>query len=216
METEIMEYKNYISSYMESIEPNNYINKCNCEYIISPEGFKVCKKCGEFIIGNNYILDEYLKDSRRKMIYKRIYHLNEQISNIQAKISVNPNIINIIKKNLIDDNVHKTLKELKMTNMYEKINYIEGVIHNKQYPTINEDTKRKIIILFLNIEKEYNKINRNLINKRKRFLLIRFVLYKIFLNIGLNENYINLINRKYFNDKNNIWDTIKNNLNLRY
>lgn len=188
-------------------------NKCKCnEDLLINDFYMVCPSCGiihnEILFNNTYDMIKYDKS------YHRLYHLQEQLSNIQGNIICD--ISDELKNNIIflsDNNPHqlkKVLRKLKLKKYYEKIPFIKWYIWKIQPPIISDTLKKRIINMYKQIENIYYNMNLN----RKRFLLIHFIIYKILLNLNEFKIAEYIEKRTFKNDE--IWITIKEKLNLKY
>jgi len=188
-------------------------NKCKCnEDLLINDFYTVCPSCG--IIHNEILFDNTYEMIKVDKTYQRIYHVQEQISNIQGHIPcpISDELKNVIVY-LTGNNPYqlkKVLRKLKLKKHYEKMPFIKWYIWKIQPPIINDNLKKRIITMYKQIENIYYSMNLN----RKRFLLIHFIIYKILLNLNEFKIASHIEKKSFKNDE--IWITIKEKLNLKY
>lgn len=199
-------YDNYLCAtdvtYRRAQKKNNFCNDpdCNGELFLSQnDACMVCSKCGltEKILMTtdkpNY--KEPTQDSG-SYAYKRINHLTEILSQLQAKESTDipekvfTSILNELKKRKIDKNeldifrLRRILKTLNYRKFYEHIPHILQIINGKEPPNFSRKDEMKIKQMFKSIQKPfaiYCPPN------RKNFLNYSYVLHKFCELLGLDE-----------------------------
>lgn len=176
---------------------------CDGEKILSQnDGYMVCKKCGlsETILLTtekpNY--KEPTQDSGT-YAYKRINHLTEILSQLQAKESTDilPKVFEAIlrelKKRKIDKNdldifrLRRILKKLNYRKYYEHVPHILQIINGKEPPNFSRKNEMEIKKMFKDIQKPFAIYCPK---NRKNFLNYSYVLHKFCELLDLDE-YIN-------------------------
>lgn len=196
------------------VEKPSVNNNCGCDVeLVHNDFYLVCPICG-VVNTEFYQFDQYSAFKIDKS-YKRIYHLQEQLSNIQALIPVEISLdlkqqIITLSKNK-PEKLKNTLRKLKLKKYYEKIPYITWYIWKIEPPRISYNLYKQIISLYKKIEDVYFKLELN----RQRFLLINFVIYKCLLNLN-RPDIARAIEKKSFKDIDQIWGQIKKILHLKY
>lgn len=207
---------------------------CNVEKIlIQNEGNYVCMLCGESetVIVDTEKLNYKECNSELKTCYpyKRINHLNEWLSQFQAKESID--IPDDIYNKIIDElrklkiynykNISLTrlkdiLKKLDLSSYYEHITYIYSKLSGYPPPTISRDTEEKIRLMFRQIQVPFDK---HCPESRTNFLSYSFVLHKFFELLGYDEIaklFQLLKNDEKLRNQDEIWKKICNELNWQY
>lgn len=207
---------------------------CNIEKtLINSDGILVCQKCGEverIIIDSekpNY--KEAITENKTGYPYKRSNHLNEWLSQFQAKESIDiPDgiydmIIAELRKNRIYDmkklalqQMKKILKSLRLTQYYGHATYIISKLSGISPPTINRETEDKIRLMFRQIQVSFEK---NCPKGRTNFLSYSYVLHKFFQLLELDEfvKYFPLLkSREKLKIQDEIWEKICYDLNWEY
>jgi hypothetical protein len=200
-------YDNYLSimdsCYRKSNRNNNFCDRPECggEKILSQnDGLLVCKKCGlsEPILITvekpNY--KEPSQDSGT-YAYKRINHLTEILSQLQAKETTDipskvfENILRELKKRKIDKydldifKLRRILKKLNYRKYYEHVPYILQIINGKEPPKFSRTDEMKIKKMFRDIQKPFAIFCPK---NRKNFLNYSYVLHKFCELLDLDEN----------------------------
>jgi len=209
------DYDKYEAIYNESIgTPKKDKIKCDCnKELVLEDYYLVCPSCG--LIHHEQLILDYYSAIKIDKSYKRLYHLDEQLRNITASITVI--ISDELKQQIIllTNNNSKKLKQalrrLGLKKLYEKIPFIKWYIWQIDPPRISYNLYKQIINLYKKIEDEYFKLNL----KRERFLLIHFVIYKILMNLN-RPDIAKCIEKKSFKDTDEIWQKIKTALKLTY
>ena len=209
-----------------NVVQNNLCSNPDCqgEKIISQnDGYIVCKKCGlsETILMStdkpNY--KEPTQDSGT-YAYKRINHLTEILSQLQAKESTDipqkvfESIHRELKKRKIDKNdldifrLRRILKKLNYRKYYEHVPHILQYINGKEPPNFSRNDEMKIKQLFKSIQKPFAIYCPK---NRKNFLNYSYVLHKFCELLGLDEftNYFPLLkNNAKLLQHDKIWKNI--------
>lgn len=208
--------------------------KCDIEKTLVPsDGMFVCQKCGEMEI---IIIDsekpnykEAVTDNKTGYPYKRSNHLNEWLSQFQAKESIDiPDEIYIrilaeLRKNRFYDMkklnlivMKKTLKKLQLTQYYEHATYIISKITGIPPPTISRETEEKIRLMFKQIQPPFEKYCPK---DRTNFLSYSYVLHKFFQLLELDDfvKYFPLLkSMEKLKQQDQIWKKICYELNWDY
>ncbi|AAV50698.1 putative transcription factor [Acanthamoeba castellanii mimivirus] len=224
-------YDNYLNvtdpHYRKSVKKSQNVCSvpdCDGEKILNQnDGYMVCKKCGfsEPILLTtdkpNY--KEPTQDSGT-YAYKRINHLTEILSQLQAKESTDiPNkvyeaIKRELKKRKIDKNdldifrLRRILKKLNYRKFYEHVPHILQVINGKEPPNFSRADEMKIKALFKSIQKPFAIYCPK---NRKNFLNYSYVLHKFCELLELDEytNYFPLLkNNAKLLQHDKIWKNI--------
>lgn len=201
------------NNYMEALDirnkkqQNDWINICQqpgCQGELihcQTDGYMVCDKCGVcekiYVSTEKTNYKETLQDSGT-YAYKRINHLTEILSQLQAKEStdipqyVYDNIHRELQKRDINKNdldifkLKSILKKLGMNKYYEHISHILQIINGKEPPRFTRDDELKIKKMFKDIQKPFSIYCPK---GRKNFLNYSYVLHK-FCELLCLDDYI--------------------------
>lgn len=225
----------YVSNKSKDKTKIKFCKDCNVEKIlILSDGIFACQLCGDsdFIIidSEKPNFKEASTENKSGYPYKRTNHLNEWLSQFQAKESINipaevyNNILNELHKNRIND-LNKVsisfmkeniLKQLGYEIYYEHTVYIMSNLSGTQPPTINRETEEKIRLMFRLTLVPFNKYRpKNRIN----FLSYSYVLHKIFQLLELDDflKYFPLLkSREKLILQDETWKKICNDLNWEF
>ncbi|AQN68285.1 poxvirus late transcription factor VLTF3-like protein [Saudi moumouvirus] len=203
-------YDNYLnitdSRYRKTSQKISNIcpaENCGGERILSQnDSFLVCKKCGLsesiFLTTDKPNYKEPTQDSGT-YAYKRINHLTEILSQLQAKESTDipqkvfESIKRELKKRKINKNdldifrLRRILKKLNYRKYYEHVPHILQIINGKQPPNFSREDEMKIKKMFKQIQKPFAIYCPK---DRKNFLNYSYVLHKFCELLDLDE-YIN-------------------------
>jgi hypothetical protein len=193
------------SKYMHTIEGmpliihqdvDNFICKmCNTTMTMcTNESYLVCTHCGEYVVNFEHSAagmtyeQEINTDTSTHFSYKRINHLRELLSQLQAKESSNipSEILDEIKgefrKERIQDlgcitqcKVKTVLKKLGYNKFYEHTRQITNILSGKPPPTISNQLYDKIINMFIEIQIPFEEVCPK---NRKNFFSYNYILYK--------------------------------------
>lgn len=200
------------------------VDDCEGEMIIShSDGFLTCKKCGYsetvLIATDKPSYKEPTQDSCT-YAYKRINHLTEILSQLQAKESTDipskvfENILRELKKRKINKDeldifkLRKILKKLSYRKYYEHVPHILQIINGKEPPNFSRSDELKIKKMFKDIQKPFE-IYRP--KSRKNFLNYSYVLHKFceLLDLDAYINYFPLLkNNAKLRQHDHIWRNI--------
>lgn len=176
---------------------------CGGEKILSQnDGYMVCKKCGLSETSDSILLatdkpsyKEPTQDSGT-YAYKRINHLTEILSQLQAKESTDippkvfESILRELKKRKIDKNdldifrLRRILKKLNYRKYYEHVPHILQIINGKEPPNFTRADEMKIKKMFKQIQKPFAVYCPK---NRKNFLNYSYVLHKFCELLDLDE-----------------------------
>lgn len=228
--------------YMSIIDPtyngvmniriNNLCEDCGGEKTyFQSDGASVCTNCGlteyQMINTENPKYNDPIQDSGT-YAYKRINHMTEILSQLQAKestdipIEVIDRIKMEIKKRRISENdldifgLRKILKGLKLRKYYEHGSYILQRINGKEPPSFSRETEQKIKQMFRDIQKPFELYCPK---ERKNFLNYSYVLHKFCQLLGLNDflSYFPLLkNNSKLLQHDKIWKNICDHLKWPY
>jgi len=208
------------------------VNKCDGEKIFSQvDGCLVCGKCGVTepvllaVDKPNY--KEPTQDSCT-YAYKRINHLTEILSQLQAKESTDilpkvfESIIREIKKRKINKNdldifkLRRILKKLDYRKYYEHVPHILQIINGKEPPNFSRNDELKIKKMFKDIQKPFEIYCPK---NRKNFLNYSYVLHKFCELLDLDEyiSYFPLLkNNTKLLQHDRIWNNICKYMRWKY
>lgn len=200
-------YENYLSVTDPTYKnPNkNWYNKCSdpsCKgekVLCQNDGCIVCNVCGDIestltaVEKPNY--KEPIQDTGT-YAYKRINHLTEILSQLQAKESteipkkIYESILHEIRKRKIDKNeldvfsLRRILKKLDFIKYYEHVPHILQYINGKKPPNFSREDEQKIKKMFKDIQKPFSIYCPK---NRKNFLNYSYVLHKFCELLNLDE-----------------------------
>ncbi|BCS83119.1 poxvirus late transcription factor VLTF3-like protein [Cotonvirus japonicus] len=197
---------------------------CGGEKILSQnDGFMVCNKCGIseqiFLTTDKPNYKEPTQDSGT-YAYKRINHLTEILSQLQAKESTDipPKVFEAIKRELkkrkIDKNdldifrLRRILKTLNYRKYYEHVPHILQIINGKEPPNFTRKDETEIKRMFKQIQEPFAIFCPK---TRKNFLNYSYVLHKFCELLELDEfiNYFPLLkNNAKLLQHDKIWKNI--------
>lgn len=176
---------------------------CDGERILSQnDGCLVCEKCGisetVLIAQDKPNYKEPTQDSGT-YAYKRINHLTEILSQLQAKESTDipPKVFESIRRELKKRKINKDdldifrlrriLKKLNYRKYYEHVPHILQIINGKEPPNFSRRDEMRIKKMFRDIQKPFTIFCPK---NRKNFLNYSYVLHKFCELLDLDE-YIN-------------------------
>jgi len=161
---------------------------------------EACGECGftDFILCEEVGFKEE-QDMEKNIVYtyKRENHLNEWISQFQAKetTSVPPELITSLQvefkkqrvKELTDithEKVRALLKKLGKNKYYEHAPYITTILNGIQPPTMPQALEDRLRLMFYQVQKPFEKHRPK---GRKNFLSYSYILYKFCELLGEDE-----------------------------
>ncbi|AYV84994.1 MAG: hypothetical protein Satyrvirus2_5 [Satyrvirus sp.] len=204
-------YDNYLNAIdINHRQPSQYnkidicnIDGCDGEKILSQsDGYMVCKKCGHSEIALMSVDKPNYKEPTQDSgtyAYKRINHLTEILSQLQAKESTDippkvfESILRELKKRKIDKNdldifkLRRILKKLDYRKYYEHVPHILQIINGKEPPNFSRKDEMKIKKMFKDVQEPFKIYCPK---NRKNFLNYSYVLHKFCELLDLDE-YIN-------------------------
>jgi len=207
--------------------------ECQTEMTVHQhDGLMVCTSCGR---SNDILLDtdkpnykEPMQSSKNYTAYKRKNHLNEKISQIQAKetIDIAPEIydqirLEIKKLRLNDDDItHKVmrdiLKKLGFNKYYEHITHIICYLTRKLPITISREAEHRIDMMFEEIQEPFELFKPK---NRKSCLNYNYLMHKFFELLELDDYLIYfplLKNREKLQEVDMTWKRICEFLNWQF
>ena len=216
---------NYVSFAEDEFELFDICFHCHHEMVLNHNtGMLNCNNCGmteRIIVDSDKQSHKEPPKEMTSFSYKRINHLNEILSQFQAKETtdipdeVYDKILAELKKERIDNMSHLTrdklreiLKKIDETDYYEHIPYIINQLNGVPPPIISPEVEEIIRGLFLQLQHPFNT---NRPDDRKNFLTYGYILYKIFQLLELDEylcNFKFLKDRKKLYEQEQIWKAI--------
>lgn len=216
---------NYVSFAEDEFELFDICFHCHYEMVLNHNtGMLNCNNCGmteRIIVDSDKQSHKEPPKEMTSFSYKRINHLNEILSQFQAKETtdipdeVYEKILAELKKERIENMSHLTrdklreiLKKIDETDYYEHIPYIINQLNGVPPPVISPEVEEIIRGLFLQLQHPFN-VNRP--DDRKNFLTYGYILYKIFQLLELDEylcNFKFLKDRKKLYEQEQIWKAI--------
>lgn len=200
------------------------VDNCGGEKIlVQNDGYLVCNKCGisdvVFVTTDKPNYKEQTQDTGT-YAYKRINHLTEILSQLQAKEStdipqkVYDSIFKELKKRKINKNelemfkLRRILKKLELRKYYEHVPHILQIINGREPPNFSRNDEIKIKKMFKDIQKPFAIYCPK---DRKNFLNYSYVLHKFCELLGLDEfiGYFPLLkNNSKLRQHDKIWKSI--------
>lgn len=199
--------------------------------LCTTDGCFVCKKCGyeeKILIGNDKLNYKEPSQESGAYAYKRINHLTEILSQLQAKESTDipPKIFDIvnkeIKKRKIDKNdldiffLRKILKKLGLRKYYEHAPHMLQIINGKEPPNFSRKDEQKMKQMFKDIQKPFEICCPK---SRKNFLNYSYVLHKFCELLELDQylEYFPLLkNNVKLKQHDKIWKNICKHMRWKY
>ena len=202
----------HYSKYLDTVS-NNYkivedVQQETCAlcsstmYISNFEAITICCNCGYYEnylqMGTNTLTyeQEINTDIVVHFAYKRINHLKEILSQIQAnensvipqeiieKIKIELNKQRIYDKTQINNvKIKELLKKLKLNKYYEHSFQITNILNNLPPPRISNVLYENLINMFMEIQGPFEEVCPN---KRKNFFSYNYILYKFCELLGEN------------------------------
>jgi hypothetical protein len=211
---------------------DNVCKSCGGEKILSQnDGFIVCSVCGlsetVLLVADKPNYKEPTQDTGT-YAYKRINHLTEILSQLQAKESTDipqkvfDSIKTELKKRSINKNsleifgLRRILKRLNYRKYYEHVAHILQIINGREPPNFSRNDEIKIKKMFRDIQKPFAIYCPK---NRKNFLNYSYVLHKFCELLGLNQyiSYFPLLkNNAKLLQHDKIWKNICKYMNWEY
>ena len=208
------------------------INNCNGYKLVSHvDGMRICNTCGaseEILISTEKPNYREPTQDTSTYAYKRINHLTEILSQLQAKESTDiPAEIyeeitrDLKKRKILKDTLdmfklRKILKKLKLNKYYEHVPHILQVINQKDPPNFTREDEQKIKNMFKEIQKPFSIYCPE---NRKNFLNYAYVLRKFCELLGL-DSYIDyfpqLKNVNKLREHDKIWNKICDHMKWKF
>lgn len=173
---------------------------CNGPTIQTPEGSIVCVQCGVVVVANEINLSNPSKNlSYNRSIspaatfsYKRINHLRELLRQSQGKTSssIPPEVLDMVKEEMSKSTLSRSLirakhvkavlKRLRLHKYYEQTVSLTKLLNPEFEPiTMTPEYEERIILMFVQLEKPFERIRATVDKRRKNFCSYPFVLYRL-------------------------------------
>ena len=215
----------YVPVLEDELELFDICSQCHSEMLLNHNsGMLNCKICGnieKIIVDSDKQSHKEPPKEMTSFSYKRINHLNEILSQFQAKetteipVHVYTKIELELKKGritdmtlLTKDKMREILKKIDETDYYEHIPYIINQLNGLPPPVISTEVEEIIRGLFLQAQPPFNTYCPD---DRKNFLTYGYTLYKLFQLLELDDylcNFKFLKDRKKLYDQEQIWKKI--------
>jgi hypothetical protein len=207
----------FVPQYEDELELFDICTHCHSEMLLNHNsGMLNCKNCGnieKIIVDSDKQSHKEPPKEMTSFSYKRINHLNEILSQFQAKETteipahVYEKIEVELKKARITDmtlltkeKLREILKKIDETDYYEHIPYIINQLNGLPPPVISAEVEEIIRGLFLQAQPPFNTYCPD---DRKNFLTYGYTLYKLFELLELDEY---LSNFKFLKDRSKLYD----------
>lgn len=207
----------FVPQYEDELELFDICTHCHSEMLLNHNsGMLNCKNCGnieKIIVDSDKQSHKEPPKEMTSFSYKRINHLNEILSQFQAKETteipthVYEKIELELKKARITDmtlltkeKLREILKKIDETDYYEHIPYIINQLNGLPPPVISAEVEEIIRGLFLQAQPPFNTYCPD---DRKNFLTYGYTLYKLFELLELDEY---LSNFKFLKDRSKLYD----------
>tara|TARA_Y100000389_G_scaffold185136_1_gene204243 strand:- start:25 stop:861 length:837 start_codon:yes stop_codon:yes gene_type:complete len=225
--------ENYISSKEDENDLFDTCFQCHSEMVLNHNtGMLNCNSCGmteKIIVDSDKQSHKEPPKEMTSFSYKRINHLNEILSQFQAKETteipeeIYNKILIELKKERIEnmalltkEKLREILKKINETDYYDHIPYIINQLNGLPPPSISPEVENIIRGLFLQLQHPFNLFCPE---DRKNFLTYGYTLYKIFELLELDEylsNFNFLKDRKKLYEQEQIWKKICNKLKWEF
>lgn len=225
--------ENYISSKEDETDLFDTCFQCHSEMVLNHNtGMLNCNSCGmteKIIVDSDKQSHKEPPKEMTSFSYKRINHLNEILSQFQAKETteipeeIYNKILIELKKERIEnmalltkEKLREILKKINETDYYDHIPYIINQLNGLPPPSISPEVENIIRGLFLQLQHPFNLFCPE---DRKNFLTYGYTLYKIFELLELDEylcNFNFLKDRKKLYEQEQIWKKICNELKWEF
>lgn len=223
----------FVPQCEDELELFDICTHCHSEMLLNHNsGMLNCKNCGnieKIIVDSDKQSHKEPPKEMTSFSYKRINHLNEILSQFQAKetTEIPPHVYEKIelelKKARIKDmtlltkeKLREILKKIDETDYYEHIPYIINQLNGLPPPVISAEVEEIIRGLFLQAQPPFNTYCPD---DRKNFLTYGYTLYKLFELLELDEyldNFKFLKDRSKLYDQEQIWKKICNELKWEF
>ncbi len=207
----------FVPQCENELELFDICTQCHSEMLLNHNsGVLNCKSCGnieKIIVDSDKQSHKEPPKEMTSFSYKRINHLNEILSQFQAKETteipthVYEKIELELKKARITDmtlltkeKLREILKKIDETDYYEHIPYIINQLNGLPPPVISTEVEEIIRGLFLQAQPPFNTYCPD---DRKNFLTYGYTLYKLFELLELDEY---LSNFKFLKDRSKLYD----------
>lgn len=207
----------FVPQYEDELELFDICTHCHSEMLLNHNsGMLNCKNCGnieKIIVDSDKQSHKEPPKEMTSFSYKRINHLNEILSQFQAKetTEIPPHVyekieIELKKARITDmtlltkEKLREILKKIDETDYYEHIPYIINQLNGLPPPVISAEVEEIIRGLFLQAQPPFNTYCPD---DRKNFLTYGYTLYKLFELLELDEY---LSNFKFLKDRSKLYD----------
>ena len=186
------------TSYIQPItneDDDTVCKECNhVVYITTNESSIICPNCGHIDIyfqpnSNGLTYEQEINTNLNvHFAYKRINHLRELLSQLQAKETsgIPEDVLDKIRgefkkariKNLseiTETKIKSYLKKLGLNKYYENTRQITNILNGKPPPVISNELYEQFIIMFTDIQEPFERVCPK---TRKNFFSYNYVLYK--------------------------------------
>ena len=224
---------NYVSTKEDETDLFDTCFHCHSEMVLNHNtGMLNCNSCGmteKIIVDSDKQSHKEPPKEMTSFSYKRINHLNEILSQFQAKETteipeeIYNKILIELKKERIEnmalltkEKLREILKKINETDYYDHIPYIINQLNGLPPPSISPEVENIIRGLFLQLQHPFNLFCPEI---RKNFLTYGYTLYKIFELLELDEylcNFNFLKDRKKLYEQEQIWKKICNELKWEF
>lgn len=200
-----MHIENNVPVSLERKVNNMVCSECRADLkLASNESYIVCESCGfqetyfEPSASGLTYEQEVNTDTNVHFSYKRINHLRELLSQLQAKESsdIPDDVLNSIRaefkkeritnvNNITQEKVKRFLKKCGMNKYYEHTRQITNILSGTPPPTISNELYDKIISMFIDIQEPFERVCPK---SRKNFFSYNYILYKFCELLGAQEH----------------------------
>ena len=200
-----MQIENDIPVFLEKQPCQLICVECQSDLKLAPnESYVVCENCGHqethfepSATGLTYE-QEVNTDMNVHFSYKRINHLRELLSQLQAKESsdIPEDVLNSVRaefkkerilniNNITQDKVKKYLKKCGLNKYYEHTRQITNILSGTPPPVISNQLNDKILSMFIEIQEPFERVCPK---SRKNFFSYNYILYKFCELLGSKEH----------------------------
>jgi hypothetical protein len=187
--------------------PKRHVNCPNCEHIMTMsvnETYVLCEQCGVHehyfepsVAGLTYE-QEIHTETNIHFAYKRINHLRELLSQLQAKETsdIPEEVLDKVRaefkkariqhtSEIVQSRVKSYLKKLGLNKFYEHTRQITNILNGKPPPVISNTLYESFITMFTEIQEPFEKVCPK---HRKNFFSYNYILFKFCELLGDNES----------------------------
>ena len=200
-----MQIENNVPLFSEKKTNKMICTECQGDLkLASNESYVVCECCGfqetyfePSATGLTYE-QEVNTDTSVHFSYKRINHLRELLSQLQAKESsdIPEDVLNIVRaefkkerittsSGITQEKVKRFLKKCALNKYYEHTRQITNLLSGRPPPTVSNELYDKIISMFIDIQEPFERVCPK---SRKNFFSYNYILYKFCQLLGAEEH----------------------------